>query len=140
MAKKKEAKCPIKFDGLKQAEANKKIIELGYMKISKDLIKQYVKAYDAADFEWIKDAYVYKDKKQKVAATDAAGNVIYKVEKDGKTRAITTTISTGEKSKEKTLSMQELKKMFCKRYGLDQILPKTNAKNSFDDMFDKEWA
>ena len=140
MAKKKEAAvCPIDFSSLKKADADKKIKELGYMKISKDLIKKYVKAYGDGNFDWAKAAYVYKDIKRDIAEVDENGHAVLKVNKDGEQTVSKIRVKTGAKTTDKKLDMSLLKKLFCEKYGLETLLPKEKTKKTFEEAFADEW-
>ena len=131
----------INFSGMSKEEAVEAIKKVGFAKIQKDDIKNYLLEFEKGESrEWLKEAYKEISKAKLVFVLDENGKKIEtgKVDKDGKPKYKKKRVNKSDESGHKRYNHNTAKVLFFKRLGISTKEDK-ESHNNWEQDFDNYW-
>ena len=137
----KEKENLINFDGMSKEQAVEAIKEVGFAKIQKDDIKNYLKEFEKGESrEWLKEAYKETSTAKLVFVLDENGKKIDtgKKDKDGNPKFKKKRVKTNSKNGYKRYNHNTAKVLFFNRLGISTKEDK-ESQNNWEQDFDDYW-
>jgi len=137
----KEKANLINFTGMSKEQAVEAIKKVGFAKIQKDDIKNYLAEFEKGQSrEWLKEAYTETNKAKLEYVLDENGKKIEtgKKDKDGKPKYKKRRVKTSDKSGNKRYNHNTAKVLFFNRLGLNTKEDK-ESNNNWEKEFDDYW-